>query len=277
MDRRTFRKIDISDGFYRLWLRPEDTIKLAVLFPSHDGKPALIGIPLTIPMGWRESPPKFCACTETVADLAYTSLENTTVFREARSTLHRLDEGTETPPPVAPPSPPVIHPNFTVTNPFRKPLRYWNIYVDDFCGLVQGNQWTRRAVKRVLFQALDRVFRPLDEDDIPERQEPASIKKLKKGDGTWATSKVVLGWLIDTLERAITLPEHRVARLHEILATIPHHKKSSQRKNGTKFSFDGDRITRRTGSLFGSPRDIPTLGIGSARPTSVENSSWLLG
>ena len=55
-------KNDISDGFYRLWLHPEDTIKLAVLFPSRDGEPPLIGIPLTNPMGLKKSPPEFCAC-----------------------------------------------------------------------------------------------------------------------------------------------------------------------------------------------------------------------
>ena len=51
------------------------------------------------------------------------------------------------------------------TAPLKTPLRYWDVYVDDFCGLVQGNQWTRRAVKRALLHSLDRVFRPLDDQD----------------------------------------------------------------------------------------------------------------
>ena len=45
--------------------------------------------------------------------------------------------------------------------------------------------------------------------------------KLKKGGGsTWATSKVILVWLIDMLERTITLSEHRVACLHETLTAM---------------------------------------------------------
>ena len=44
-------KIDLSNGFYRLWLRPEDTVKLAVLFLSRQGEAPLVGIPLTNPMG----------------------------------------------------------------------------------------------------------------------------------------------------------------------------------------------------------------------------------
>ena len=44
-------KIDLSDGFYRLWLRPEDTHRLAVLFPSRENEPALVGISTYQPNG----------------------------------------------------------------------------------------------------------------------------------------------------------------------------------------------------------------------------------
>eukprot|EP00536_Pseudo-nitzschia_multiseries_P018029 jgi/Psemu1/53796/gm1.53796_g len=63
-------KIDLADGFYRVQLKPEDTMKLGVHFPSRKGEPSLIGIPLTNPMGWKSSPPNFCAFTETIAGLA---------------------------------------------------------------------------------------------------------------------------------------------------------------------------------------------------------------
>ena len=44
-------KINFSDGFYGLWLRPEDMLKLAVLFPSRPGEDPLVGILLTNRMG----------------------------------------------------------------------------------------------------------------------------------------------------------------------------------------------------------------------------------
>jgi hypothetical protein len=66
------------------------------------------------------------------------------------------------------------------------------VYVDDFIGMVQGNQRHRRHVKRVLLHALDRVFHKFDKDDGPHRQELASVKNMKKGDTTWATCKVIL-------------------------------------------------------------------------------------
>jgi len=67
-------KINIADGFYRIWLKASDVPKLGVLLSSREGEEALAGLPLTLPMGWKESPPWFCAATETIADLANTQL-----------------------------------------------------------------------------------------------------------------------------------------------------------------------------------------------------------
>ena len=61
------------------------------------------------------------------------------------------------------------------------------VYVDNFIGLVQGNQWRRRQVRRSLFHALDSVLRGLSVDNNQHRQEPASLKKILKGDAAWTT------------------------------------------------------------------------------------------
>jgi hypothetical protein len=60
----------------------------------------------------------------------------------------------------------------------------------------------------------------LADTNNPHRQEPASVKKFRKGDGTFLIRKIVLGWLIDTLALTIELPPHAVARLNEILVSI---------------------------------------------------------
>ena len=57
-------KVDIADGFYQIQLNVDDIPKLGVLFPTKEGKE-----PLVLPMGWVNSPPTFCAATETSADL----------------------------------------------------------------------------------------------------------------------------------------------------------------------------------------------------------------
>ena len=224
-------KIDISDGFYRIWVNPTDAPRLAVLFPSRPGEPKLIAVPMTLPMGWKESPPAFSANTETVTDLANNDLK--TIGAAAfRDRPHRLDVLSESkvvePIPAIAPTPitsitPVPKP-FT-TDRKKRPVQYWDVYVDDFCGLSQGNKWKRRAVKRALLHALDKVFRPLEASDGPHRQEPASLKKLLKGDATWDTRKVILGWLIDTVRGTIELPPHRIERLHEILDGISPNQK----------------------------------------------------
>lgn len=65
-------KLDVSDGFYRVPLRAADIPGLGIALPSAPGEPRLIAFPLTLPMGWTESPPTFCTTTETVVDLANT-------------------------------------------------------------------------------------------------------------------------------------------------------------------------------------------------------------
>ena len=218
-------KLDISDGFYRIWLLAKDTLKLGVLFPKEEGVPDLVAFPLALPMGWVNSPPLFCAATETVADLANASLPQAS---QARS--HRLEDVADTlpqPDNISPPTtvqatPTVVPlpPPRTHTKHDKAPLEYIDVYVDDFISLVQGSPLRRKQVQRVLLHTLDTVFRELEPGDNPHRQEPASVKKFKKGDGAWMTRKLVLGWLIDTISMTIELPPHRIARLHEILDSI---------------------------------------------------------
>ena len=124
-------KFDLSVGFNRLWLRPEDTLKLAGLFPSRPGKAPLVGIPLTNPMGWCSPPPNFSACTETVADLANAYLENPSEQVTARTTSHCLDTISKTAPLDIPQIMTAHIPSIPCTTPFKKPVRYWDIYYVD--------------------------------------------------------------------------------------------------------------------------------------------------
>ena len=63
-------KYDIKDGFYRMFLSADDCPRLAVTLPHYEGEEPLVAIPLVCTMGWAESPPTFCAMSETVCDLA---------------------------------------------------------------------------------------------------------------------------------------------------------------------------------------------------------------
>ena len=67
-------KVDISDGFYRVWLSVADIPALAVAMPPGPNGEQLVAFPLVLPMGWVQSPPYFCSVTETIADLANDTL-----------------------------------------------------------------------------------------------------------------------------------------------------------------------------------------------------------
>ena len=53
---------------------------------------------------------------------------------------------------------------------------------------------------------------------------------LRKGDCSWATIKLVLGWVIDTERMTIHLPPHCVERLAKILVSIPVTQKRTSVK-----------------------------------------------
>ena len=69
---------------------------------------------------------------------------------------------------------------------------------------------------------IDELFRPNNKDDIA-REDPISLKKLRKGDAAWSTQKFVLGWAIDTVKQVLTLPADRKTNILAMLDTIPAH------------------------------------------------------
>ena len=130
----------------------------------------MVAIPLTLPMGWKNSPPLFCTSTETVADL-----DNEALRTQQRSKQHLLYNREEA---IEPPLAPLLtqeHAKLTRNPSLRranaKLLAYVDVFVDDFLGLVQGPRHRRCHVHRTLFHALDKVFRPLDRKDAKQRKE----------------------------------------------------------------------------------------------------------
>ena len=72
------------------------------------------------------------------------------------------------------------------------PLQYVDIFIDDFVSATQHPVEGR--VRRTLLHAIDNVvFRPLSDANPPFLMEPISLKKPRKGDYSWDTTKLVLG------------------------------------------------------------------------------------
>ena len=89
-------------------------------------------------------------------------------------------------------------------------LAYIDIFMDDFLGITQGNKSRREEVERALFHSLNDMLLPFSPTDLPTLQDPASLKKMKQGESTWATQQNLLGWVIDSVRGTIHLPQHRV-------------------------------------------------------------------
>jgi hypothetical protein len=140
-------------------------------------------------------------------------------------TLTPITSAVPAPAPPSPASGPSEH-------PIKQPLGQFDIYVDDFLGMAQGNTRSLRRLRRTLFTMLDEVLRPKkDAADGEARQEPISVKKLRKGNARWSTTKQMLGWIINTVQSTITLPPHRVERLFTILDSItPDQRRVSIQK-----------------------------------------------
>ncbi len=79
-------KQDLKDGYYRLFLKASDSLRLALILPNYQGKPQLVAVPLSCTMGWVQSPPTFCVMSETVCDLA-----NNAIRSGKTPVPHRLD------------------------------------------------------------------------------------------------------------------------------------------------------------------------------------------
>jgi hypothetical protein len=231
-----FMKLDIADGFYRVWLRVHDVPTLAVAIPTLPGEPPMLALPLALPMGWTQSPPAFCAVTETIADQANRRLRHRGSFLCRPHPLERLASTPATasvndvamvPPRSGLPPLPVlpVPPSNSLLVPFHRPLRAVDVFVDDFIGLAQGQPRSLRNTRRLIMHAVDSTFRPLMPDDLPSRTEPISVAKLLKGDADWSTTKKILGWEIDSVSMTLTLPARRLARLHELLASISKDRK----------------------------------------------------
>eukprot|EP00957_Ditylum_brightwellii_P034013 2575933-Ditylum_brightwellii.AAC.1 len=208
---------------------------LAFVVPSAAGEEPLIGFHLALPMGYIESAAFFCCTTKTIADIT-----NTAWHSPAAHTPHPLEHLCW--------SPPAATANTTTGHTWLRPhqpfthlyqsltplqhahlLQYINVYMDDFMAFVQGDEHACRRTTRTLFHTIDQVFCPNDAADT-DRQEPISLRKLQRGDGTWSTVHKLLGWLIDMVHLHLTLPPAKAHKLAHTLAAFPRSRRRAPRR-----------------------------------------------
>ena len=176
-------KTELSDGFYRMYVNPDDAPKLSVVSPTNPGANPMVAVPLLLPIVWKNRPPAFSTATETIADIANYRLHNPNYTPPPHQLDHMAAEvllppktmrPIALPPYVAIDIPSRWEPSLPTTG---KPMEYTGIFVDDFIFLSQNLQL--RSVHQTLLHTVDHVFCPLGDSDYPFRREQVSLKKLR--------------------------------------------------------------------------------------------------
>lgn len=211
-------KWDIKDGFWRLECEVGQEWNFAYVLPKLGEPSTELVIPTSLQMGWIESPPYFCAASETARDVAECYIE----MPVGRVPPHRFIEhttGSE-------------EYKALTASPAKddKPLRYLvDVYVDDFIGLVIPT--TKQHLDHVasgIMCAIHDVFPP-DEDPS---EDPISLKKLLQGEGSWDVVKDILGFVFDGNNKTVWLTD---GKRDALLLTLKGWLRST-RKN-TRFGI----------------------------------------
>jgi hypothetical protein len=186
-------KWDIKDGFWRLDCEAGEEWNFSYVLPNHDGKSTTLVVPNSLQMGWIESPPYFCAASETGRDVAEQYIETPVGFMTPHKFLsHTQNSSAYASVPEA-------------TAPGSEDFRYLvEVYVDDYIGLVTA---TSRAqldhVANSVMCAIHEVFPPHE----CATDDPISFKKLLQKDGAWDTIKEILGFCFDGSNKTIWVAE----------------------------------------------------------------------
>ena len=203
-----FAKIDIKDGFWRMMVSPEDAWNFCYALPSPEPLASLddvqIVVPSSLQMGWCESPPFFCAATETARDVTHHLLQSTTSLPHHRFE-NKMLENSKT---LA-----RLHTAAFTTNLLE-------VFVDDFCAIANDLSTNNlQKFSRALITGMHSIFPP---PEITQHQgeDPMSQKKMTQGEATWDTTKELLGWLIDGINCTIQLTPERCQKTVKQIRTI---------------------------------------------------------
>jgi hypothetical protein len=178
-----FSKLDIKDGYWRMVVPEDNEWHFAYVLPkaSPDEETQLV-IPSSLQMGWCDSPAFFCAASETARDVAEHLSATPLGSLEPHALEHLL-----------------LHPAEWPTDGLEvqaaKFVHLIEVYVDDFIQLAQTTDPQQlEHLSRAILHAIHSVFPPPAVTGHAG-EDPVSIKKLKQGDGLWATRKELLGWV----------------------------------------------------------------------------------
>ena len=191
-------KYDLDAAYRRLHVRPEQALQCVTIVKE------TAYIPLRLPFGVAAGPSVYSTISELIFDLTNDILEDKTwkrdkIFSPIKEKLSK---------------PEYLHDSipFESAHPLavHVPLRtaFCDGYIDDFlsAGLDQNDEVARSQEAPTL--AVHTIFRPLQDKEPIERDDPISIRKLS-GEGIPSEKKIMLGWLLCTRSLRIYLPQDK--------------------------------------------------------------------
>ena len=207
-----FAKLDIKDGFWRLVVNPNDAWNFCYAIPNKDRTTPLddtrIVVPNSLQMGWCESPPFFCAASETGRDVISTLLNTQLPPHPFENQM--LPKNFNTLP--------------TTTEDLTSFTTLIEVYVDDYIGCIDtiAREHILR-VSRAMLHGIHSIFPPPAQTGH-NGGDPISEKKLQQLEGQWDHVKEILGWIIDGQKHTIALPPKKVDKVKAALKRIKKKK-----------------------------------------------------
>ena len=217
-DKIFMAKWDIKDGFWRMDCAEGEEYNFAYVLPQEEGKPVTLVVPTSLQMGWVESPPYFCAATETARDVATTYADTPVGSLPAHKFLKHVrgDAAANALPASARPD---------------SPCRYClEVYVDDFMSIViPTSREQLDHVATAVMTGIHDVFPA----DLHDNNDPISEKKLLKGEGQYSMLKTLLGFDFDGNRKTLWLEEEKRAKL---LTILHQWLRATSRERGVPFT-----------------------------------------
>eukprot|EP00956_Cyclotella_meneghiniana_P004838 scaffold5989_cov47-Cyclotella_meneghiniana.AAC.9 len=200
-------KFDIKDGFWRLDCAEGEEWNFAYVLPQKEGQPTRLVVPTSLQMGWVESPPYFCAASETARDVAaqYAEIELGTLKSHKFVEYAMGNDDVK------------ALPKKSDSNDFKY---FLDVYVDDYLAMaIATSQEQIEHVSNAVMTGVHDVF-PADKND---ENDPLSLKKLKKGEGEMSLFKEMLDFDFDGNKKTMQLEskkrEFLLAVLHKWIRT----------------------------------------------------------
>ena len=205
-----FSKCDIKDGFWRLSVNHHDAWNFCYVLPPKNPGTSIdeleIVIPHALQMGWAESPPFFCAATETARDIIQQYYTTFTHIPQhpLESYLYNQQQTAK--------QPPATH------------ATKIEVYVDDFITCTNNRTPTHlKHLSRAILVGIHSIFPP-PKVSGHTGEDPVSKTKLQKNEGLFEPQKEVLGWHIDGQNFTIQLPQDKVIKIQADISAIIHKK-----------------------------------------------------